>query len=343
MFYQCPKCKKIWQYPIEKCPDCFSVLEKMEGGKIKVVGVSKVNIPTLLHPRVPYFVLLLEDERGNKWVQKSVKEYNIGDEFKFKSGENQNGVAIWRLKYDILEGIEKVVEFLGGLNISSKTKILILPTLISPTHPHFRENTSPEFLENLIKFLLQKGGKAENFKVAGQSFTDIPIEASAQKSQLLDVCNRHQITPLDLAKTNFRKKGDFEVTQELFSANLVLNLPILKVGKASATENLLKFIKKENYFGLKYLSSEENIIKNLIPLLPKILTIGEAQAVQKPDGYTIFLGLILASFNFLNLDRVFGQICNIKDLPGCLKSVNIENIPIWGREIEELQYEVEKF
>jgi len=81
MFYQCPQCKKVWQYPADKCPECFLALERMKSEKIKVIGISKVVIPTMLHPKVPYFVLVLQDENGNKWVQKSQREYRIGDIF----------------------------------------------------------------------------------------------------------------------------------------------------------------------------------------------------------------------------------------------------------------------
>ena len=73
MFFQCPKCNKVWQYPMEKCPECFLDLERIKSKNIKVIGVSKVTIPTMPHPNVPYFVLLLEDENGNKWVHKSEK------------------------------------------------------------------------------------------------------------------------------------------------------------------------------------------------------------------------------------------------------------------------------
>ena len=360
MFYQCPKCKKVWQYPIEKCPDCFLNLERMKSEKIKVIGISKVNVPTLFHPKVPYFVLVLEDEKGNKWVQKSAKEYQIGDLFKVEVQTDKGAVAIWRIKYDILEGIEKVIELLGGLKIDSQTKISILPTLISPVHPHFAENTSPQFLESIIKYLIERGVKSENIKVVGQSFDEIPIEASAQKSQLLRVCQSYKILPLDLAKTNFVRKTqnnfNFEISEEVFNSDLILNLPILKIGKLSASENILKFLKKENYLGLKYLYSEEDynppatlpskawapIIENLNKVLPSYLTIADGQVVQKSNKFTAFLGLTLASFNPLNLDRVFAEITMIGDLPEYLKKVKIDGIPIVGRMVEELQYEVEK-
>ena len=344
-------------------------LERMKSGRIKVVGVSRVTIPTMFHPRVPYFVLVLEDENGNKWVQKSVKGYKMGDEFKAGSvplpdaSIRRNTVAIWRTKYDVLEGIEKVIKLLGDLplhqNIDAGTKILILPTLISARHPYLAENTSPQFLESTIKYLTEKGAKPENIKVAGQSFDEMPIEASVQKSQLLKVCQDYRILPLDLAKTNFIKpvpyrnkvsgagKGEgnftFEISEEVFKSDLIINLPILKIGRASASENILKFLKKENYLGLKYLHSEEEIIENLNKVLPQYSTVAEAQSVQKSNQFVTHLNLIFSSFNSLNLDRIFAEVSMIKKLPELLKKVKIEDIPIVGRKIEEVQYEVEKY
>jgi len=357
-FYQCPKCKKVWQYPIEKCPECFLNLERVKSEKIKVIGVSKVNIPTLFHPKVPYFVLVLEDENGNKWVQKSVKEYKIGDEFHVtrKGNVTLSSVAIWRIKYDILEGIEKVIELLGGLTptpefgVGAQTKILILPTLNAPVHPHLAENTSPQFLERTIKYLIEKGAKSGNIKVAGQSFDKIPIETSVQKSQLLKVCQDYKILPLDLAKTNFVKKTKnnftFEISEEVFNSDLIINLPILKVGRASALENILKFLKKDSYppavLQPQPAHPKAEIIEKLGKVLPGYLTLADAQVVQKSNKFTAFLGLTLASFNPLNLDRVFAEICLLKKLPEHLKKVKIEDIPIVGRNIEEVQYEVEK-
>ena len=349
-FYKCSKCKKIWQYPIEKCPDCFLELKRLLAKEAKVIGVSRVTIPSPLHPKVPYFALLLEDENGNKWAQKSLKEYKIGDKIEFKSSSDKRTVAIWRIKYDILEGIEKVVELVGGLKIDSQTKILILPTLISPTHPHLAENTSPQFLESIIRYLIKKGAKAENIKVAAQSFDETPIEISAQKSQLLDVCLRNQITPLDLAKTNFIKKTqgnfNFEISEEIFNTDLIINLPILKLdsklGVRGAMENSLKFLKKESYLSLQYLFSLEETMEKLQQVLPNYLTIADAHSIQKKDSFVALLKLTLASFNPLNLDRVFAEITLLKDLPEYLKKVKIEEIPIVGRKVEELQYEVEK-
>lgn len=347
MFYKCQKCKKVWQYPVEKCPECFSSLEKMKPKRIKVIGVSKVSIPTMFHPKVPYFTLVLEDENGNRWAWKSIKEYQIGDDFKIEAATEGDAVSIWRIKYDVLEGVEKIVELFGSFDINQSSKILILPTLIAPKHPYFSENTSPQFLESLINYLIEQGIKVENIKVVGQSFDERPIEATAQKSQLLNVCQKYKILPLDLAKTNFIKKGEndfvLEVSEEVFKADLVVNLPILKIGRASASENVLKLLKKENYLGLKYLHSEEEIIEKLNKTLPRYFTLAEAQSVQKPDQFVTHPNLIFGSFNPLNLDRIFAEVSMISKLPESLKKVKIEDITVVGRKIEEVQYEIDKY
>jgi uncharacterized protein (DUF362 family) len=349
MFYFCKKCKRTWQYPLEKCPECSLKLERSESKNLKVIGISRVLIPSPMHPKVPYFVLLLEDENGNKFVQKSMKEYKIGDRFEIEKSENKNSVAIWRVKYDLYEAISKVIWLLGGLKIDQNKKILILPTLVSVCHPHERENTHPEVLREFIKILIEKGAKAENIRVAGQSQTDTPIEAMAKKSQILSVCQENKIEFLDLGKGNFKrieKEGlVFEISEEVFKNDLIINLPILKLdsklGVKGAMENLLRFWKKESYLGQKYLYGEEELILKFKNALPEILTIADGTIIQKSNQQSVILDLILASFNPLNLDRVFAEIAMIP-LPEYLKSVKIEEIPISGRQIGEVQWQLEK-
>lgn len=348
MFYQCPKCKKNWQYPIKKCPDCFSKTERVPSKEMKVISVSQIWIPTPLHPKVPYYVLLLEDERGRKWVQKSIKEYKIGDEFKLESTQDKNAVAIWRVKYDILEGIEKTLNLLK-VKINPNLRVLILPTLIAPAHPYFRQNTSPQVLNALIKSLTQKGVKKENIKVAGQSFNEFPIEASATKSKFVAVCEQNEVKILNLAQKKFRriKKNDlvFDISEEVLENDLIINLPIMKldkkIGVRGALENFTRFLKKESYLGLKYLYGEEKLILSLKDALPEVLTVGDAVSIQTTkNNFTSFLGLILASFNPLNLDRVFAEIAMV-DLPDFLKPVKVNKIKIVGRQIGEVKYDVE--
>ncbi len=336
MFYQCQSCRKIWQYPIEKCPDCFLPLERLTGKEMKVIGVSRVEIPSILHPQTPYFVLLLKDENGNQWVQKSVEEYKIGDEFQLGREKNKEGVAIWRIKYDYLEAIEKSIDLLEGLELKENSKVLILPSLFEASHPYFRDNTNPEFLEAILNFLQKKDIKPSNIFVSSQSFNEIPIEIKAQKSGLLDVCLKNQITPVDLAKTNFIKKENLEISEIVLNSDLILNLPILKMTKAMASENIFFLLKKENYLSQKYLFSEKEIFEKLKQILPSCLTLAEANIVQDEKGFNQFLGLLFASFNPQNLDRVFLEITRASQLPEILENINLEKIPIFGRKIAEI-------
>jgi len=245
-----------------------------------------------------------------------------------------------------------------------------------------RKNTHPEVLDEMIKFLIERGIKRENIKVAGQSFTETDILAMAKKSQIFSVCSENKIDFLDLGKGNFKRiETDgfvFEISQELFKNNLVINLPILKLdsklGVKGAMENLLRFWKKESFLGQKYLYGDEELILKLKDALlarrlrrPKatssaegrsprlaeapakwvsegeteILTVADGTIIPKSNKQAVILDLILASFNPLNLDRVFAEIAMIPP-PEYLKSVKIEEIEVLGRQIGEVQWQLEK-
>jgi len=343
-FYQCPQCKKRWQYPLAKCPDCLLGVEKIVGRKAQVIGVSKVNIPTLLHPKVPYFVLVLEDEKGNRWVQKSEKEYQIGQQHLSGFIPNKSAVAIERINYDISEAIGKVVGLIGGIKVNHNSKVLILPTVVAPRHPHLAENTSPQFLDYTIKYLLAKQLPPKNIAVVGQSFNDFPIESSMKKSKLLSVCQRNKVAALDLSKQEFMKKErgplSFFVSKKVLDSDLIINLPILKLDAQlkikGAVYNTLKLLEKGSFASL----GSEELLKKFPKDLSSMLTIAEASVIQRKNKQTAFLGLVLASFNPFNLDRVFGEIAMETDLPEYLKNTKIENITVTGRRIGEVQHDI---
>ena len=327
VFYQCSKCKKVWQQSIGVCPECFSELEKVKTEKAKVIGISKVGIASIAHPEVPYFSLLLEDERGNKWAHKSIKEYAIGEEIVFNSGNNDS-VAVWRTKYDAIDSIEKIFNLLS-FSLNENSKIVILPTLVSPNHAYFRDNTSPDFFNSFLSFLLEKKIKLENIKIMTQSFDEAPIEGMAQKSGLLDVCLKNKIMPMDLAKLNFIKKGNLEIAEDILNADIVFNLAMLKTGKNSSSENVYRILKKENFASLKYLQSEDEIVNEIKNSLTNIITLGEAEFVQKQNKTIVYPGLILGSKNFLNLDMVFNEI---------MTGEKNQDIEIVGRDIKEVKF-----
>lgn len=342
-FYQCPKCKRRWEYPLAECPYCFAPPDKIEGKVVKVSGAVKVAIPTLFHPNVPYFVLALEDELGNMWGYKSEKEYKIGDEFKIEANNDPAAVAVWRVKYDVGEAIGKALELAGGANIGAGSKAVVLPTLASSSHAYFRDNTSPEFLAAALEIILARGVKAEDIAVASQSFDDLPVGAMAQKSGLLDACQKFGIMPLDLSSAEFAKSGQFEIAKPVLEADIVIDLAMEKIGQASATVNLFKVLKKENYLGQKYLSSDAEIAAALEPILKNIITIGEAENVQRSNKLTTFMGLVLAGKSARNVDRIFNEAAKSFKVPEAVKDIDIASIPVAGRTVREVQYQAEIF
>jgi uncharacterized protein (DUF362 family) len=345
-FYQCEKCKLTWQYPIDICPYCFEGLKDKTGKEARVISVSKVTLSTLFHPNAPYCILLLRDENGNTWAQKSSKELEVGSVYAPEPALGQDAVAIWKIKYEPLEAIKKAVALIGGVKLDQSSKVLILPTASAPTHYYFRDNTSPEFFEAALKFLLESGVKVENINVGAQSFDEMPIGAIAQKSGLLKICQKYGIMPADLAALPFEKVGHggkYEMSKTALEADFILNLPILKMGQAQATQNLFRVLKKENYLGLKYLESETAIAESFLELKDKIITIADGENTQRSNKLTAFTGVVLAGRSAMNVDRVFNEITKANRLPELVKDIKVENIPLAGRSILETQYQAEFF
>ena len=96
----CENCNKKWIYPIEKCVYCKGSVAKQKGTNLKVVGITKVNIPSPMHPIVPYNIILLQDEYGSRLPKKTMKDYNIGDDYVEEKAKTNDAVAVIKVKYD---------------------------------------------------------------------------------------------------------------------------------------------------------------------------------------------------------------------------------------------------
>jgi len=333
IYYQCPKCQRIWQYPIDECPYCLVPMERKQGNNAKVVGSSKITISSLNHKKLPYWGIILEDDKGNKWPQKSMTEKNVGDEITYTA--NENAISIWRVKYDQLTAIEETNKLLNFLPNKEELKVLIVPQLDSPNYSYFRENTSPEFISAMIDFLIKNNVDADKIMVATQSFNDNPIEASAQKSGLLSACTKKGIMPFDLAQGSFVEHNGLEISKSAMDADLVINLPLLKGGDVMATKNLFKILKTNP-------DNKEEAAQKL-NTLTNVITIAEAEYTQRPNKTIVFTGLVLGGKDTLRVDRVFSEIVFHKQLPELVKDIKIEEIETNGRQIEEVRYNIESY
>src|SRR3989344_6017356 len=100
----CEKCNKRWIYPVEKCVYCKGPIVKQIGKQIKVTGITKVNIPSPMHPIIPYNIVLLHN-----------------------------------------------------FTLDEKDKILVKQSCITAAYPYQAVNTSPEFLDAVLKVLYDFG------------------------------------------------------------------------------------------------------------------------------------------------------------------------------------------
>ena len=112
----CKECNKKWIFPVKKCVYCKGEISIERGTKFKVVGITKVNVPSPLHPIIPYNILIIEDEFGNKTPKKTMKDYKMGDEYLLEPAKSENSLSIVKILVARLTII--------GLGISGKISFL---------------------------------------------------------------------------------------------------------------------------------------------------------------------------------------------------------------------------
>ena len=194
----CEKCGKKWIYPVEKCIYCKGPIVKQRGAQLKVIGFTKVNIPSPMHPIIPYNILLLQDEHGNKMPRKSMRDYKVGESYVQEKAKTEDAVSIVKIKYDIYEAIKEALDLLNGVDFADD-KILIKPSIIAGAYPYQAVNTNPGFIDALIRALFDYGIKKDKILVAEQALIGSDATDAASKSGILDVCKKHGISFADIS------------------------------------------------------------------------------------------------------------------------------------------------
>src|SRR3989338_2184229 len=122
--------KRKWMYPVKRDLHTKGKIIKQVSRRAKIIGITKVNIPSPLHPIVPYNILLLEDEFGNRMPKKTMKERKIGETYEIKPAKTGGAVVITKIKYDTEEYLKESLKLLHDYKINSDDKILIKPSII---------------------------------------------------------------------------------------------------------------------------------------------------------------------------------------------------------------------
>lgn len=312
----CRKDNKKWIYPVEKCIYCKGPIEKVVSREARVIGITRVNVPSLLHPIVPYNVVLLEDEHGNRMPKKTMKDYRIGDNFRIEKAKGKNAVSIMKVKYDIKEALRESIELIG-FEIAKDDKILIKPSIIEPAYPYQAVNTNPKILEALLEILKEKG--ISDVIVAEQSWPGNDTLASAEKSEIAKVCKKHGCSFVDLRKAQYSEREAegmrFNIADAAFERKII-SVPALKtnsqIGISGAMENMMR-VADDKTQEMMHVNDIEKSLPKLIKALPEFLTIGDGIIGMHGQGPTssgepAFLSMILASRDCVAMDAVFAEM-----------------------------------
>ena len=79
MVYHCANCNKYWNHEIKTCIFCGNETHELKESEYAVVSYTKVHIPSKGNESVPYFVYLLQGKNGQRIIQKSDHQYQIGE------------------------------------------------------------------------------------------------------------------------------------------------------------------------------------------------------------------------------------------------------------------------
>jgi len=350
----CEKDNKKWLYPIKKCIYCKGAIKKQIGTQAKVIGFSKVNIPSPMHPITPYNVVLLEDEFGNRMPKKTMKDYKIGDQYSTEKAKTDSAVVITKIKYDLGEALKESLRLLSSFDIGKGDKVLIKPCVIEPAYPYQAVNTNPELLHEIIKVLKDKG--VSDIIVGEQTMSGEDVGAAAKKSGILDVCKKNNVQVTDLGKSEYIEKIEdgmkFNIAKEAVERKII-NVPVMKTSSqlkiSGAMENLLRVADKKTQMQM-FAEDIEKTLPKLIKLLPKSITIGDATIGIQGQGPTLlgepaFMNMLFVSKDPVALDSVFSEAAMIPK-PEYLKeasrinagNADVKELEIVGDELEAIKY-----
>lgn len=358
----CEKCDKKWIHPVDKCLYCNGDIKKQIGTKLRVEGITKVNVPCPPHPVVPYHVLILTDEHGNRMPKKTIKEYKIGDVYEDKADASENAVSTVKIKYDFYEAVKDAIELIGDIEVDENKKILIKPNLGIPGYSYIGICTNPKVLEALIQYLLEKGAKKENITIAEQSFF-VPLEKVGKKSGIDAIIKKFGVNYVDISKTEFEEKKEreftFEVSKIVNDFDLIFNVPVIKtdmaLGMDGAFENLIRFLSKKTFDELAKDPKKAVMALAVLPnMFPKFITIGDASIGMQGNGPAMngvpgFFNLIFAARNPVSHDKVVQEVFCLRKLPYVelagqlgLGEGDISKIKVIGNELDALRKDIKQ-
>ena len=336
----CKKCNKKWIYPVEKCVYCFGKIESEVGNKMKVVGFTHVKIPSPMHPFVPYNVLVLEDENGNRMPKKTMNmDYKIGDEFKFNTSTDPHAVSIVKIKYNTDLAVKQAIDYIGGLKVDKDTKIMLIPNILMPANYYLGVTTHPLVVAAVVKYLVEHGASKDNIVVAARALPGLSTEKAFKKSGIAITCKKLGINSKHVEKSSGKFK--FNIPEELFNQDLIVNIPGLKTHAqlqvSAALENMSRVVDAKTLY-MMYAINIHEAIAHLNKIVPKYFTVADAikgMHGKGPglDGEPVFFNCVTASHDPVAHDRTYQEMAMLKE-PDYIKIAAKEGVG--ERDLEKI-------
>ena len=360
----CWKCNYKWVQPVEKCVYCKGKTEKEIGRKLKVIGFTNVKVQSVMHPIVPYNIILLEDEHGNRMPKKTLKEYKIGDSYEVVPSKDEHAVSITKIKYDFDEAVDEALWLIGGIDVDKSKRILIKPSIMASSYPYLGAVTNPKVVSGLIDYLVLRGAAPENIVVAEQCLYN-KMDDALGKSGFGELCKEKGVRFVDIQKSDFEEiqvgQMKVKVSTLVKENDLIINVPVLKThlifGIAGALENMSRFVSVENLMQMQVLAQSKAIDMNeaivqLGKALPKYITLGDGSVGMQGNGplngEPAFLNYLLASRDCVSHDAVFAALGMFVRKPKFLEIAekeglgiaHIDKIPVVGNELNAVSKEI---
>ncbi|MCK5138209.1 MAG: DUF362 domain-containing protein, partial [Thermodesulfovibrionia bacterium] len=314
------------------------------------------------HPVIPYNVLLLGDEHGNKMPKKTIKDYNVGDLYEDIPDSSENSISAVKIKYDYYEAVKEALELIGDIIVDENKKILVKPNLSIPGYSYLGMCTNHKLMDALIQLLLDKGAKKENITIAEQSFF-MPLEKAVAKTGTPEIIKKYSINYVDISKTEFEEKKirefTFEISKIVNDFDVILNVPVIKtdmlLGLDGSFENLTRFLSKKNFDELAKDPQKAALALAVLPgLFPKFITIGDASIGLQGNGPAQYgepgyYDIIFVARNPVVHDRAVQEVLCLRKLPyvelaSQLGSgeYDISKIKFIGNELEALRRDIKQ-
>lgn len=251
-------------------------------------------------------------------------------------------VSISRLDSDIRSSVRQAIDLVGGLKVNKNSKILIKPNLAFGKIASTGITTNPLVVDAILTYLLRRGASKDNILVGEASTTGFDTLKIFRKTGMAELCESKSISYEDLFNTNFvtkvieteRRGLRFDVSEEVFDRDLIINVPVVKThsqtGVSIALKNMKGTISAETRKVMHLLGIHEAIayLNKVILNERRYFTVADGTIGLMGMGPGILgkpanLNLILAGWDPVAVDRVACEITELDIAPHIIHAANI--------------------